>query len=346
MKGKLVTIHRRVNELTLYVRTENGEKRKLVVKDFYPYFYVPDESGEYVSIFGERLRKIKLVDPSKVRDLRKKFDDPHEADIPYTRRFLIDTGIMSGLEFPDGKEVVSHREIKPADVDVELKCWYIDIEVLMEGSFPDVSRAENPIISWTIYDGRRYITAVWRNDLKPEYVENGNWVVLKFKDEYNLLFALVRLLARGSPDILVGWNIYEFDEPYLRHRCSNLNIPLNLDPVEVFDMYLGYKHLYKQPSYALKKVAVYEGILDKEEHVNVDEMYYEDLNALIEYNKRDVEIMVKLDEKHEITKFHQKLREACGLAHLEDTLHMSVIVDTLLLREAKKLSVVLPTSMG
>jgi len=44
MIGRLVRVAKDGNKIRLYLRTANG-KVKVLVDDFYPYFYVPDPSG-------------------------------------------------------------------------------------------------------------------------------------------------------------------------------------------------------------------------------------------------------------------------------------------------------------
>jgi len=92
MIGRLVRVAKDGNKIRLYLRTANG-KVKVLVDDFYPYFYVPDPSGEYTAIDGTRVRRVYVNDPGEVPEKRSRYPKHYEADIPYTRRFIIDAGI-------------------------------------------------------------------------------------------------------------------------------------------------------------------------------------------------------------------------------------------------------------
>jgi len=123
-KFRLVHVKAQGREIILYVRDEEGNKKIIRVTDFYPYFYSkeiptpknPDwivkvEKG-FKTLFGEEVYKIYVEHPGLVPKIRKPND--YEADIPYTRRFLIDVGVRNYFVAPDKPEI-SWKEIKPID---------------------------------------------------------------------------------------------------------------------------------------------------------------------------------------------------------------------------------------
>lgn len=353
-RGLIVAVRKDGSRIRLHVRTGSG-KRVVRVGDFRPYFYVPDEEGDHVSLFGERLRKVYAPDPSRVPEMRRGYGRHYEADIPYTRRFLIDAGLHGGVEW-DGGEEVSWRDLRPCSVEIKPRIWYLDIEVLSGQGFPSPREADQPVTAWTIYDSydRVYATAVWRDDLEKGARREGNWTLLTFGAEYDLLFALSRLVSRIQPDLLVGWNADEFDLPYLRRRCSKLGIPLDFEGADVFDLKAGYQSLVSRPRYGLKDVAKYEGLeAEVIEYRDLDSVWREDVGRYARYNLSDVRLLVGLDSRHRITEFFWGLKEAAGLARISDlywkrgdraAISDSVLVDTLLLRMAKASNVVLPSS--
>lgn len=102
---------------------ETQEKSLFKIHGFRPYFYVLEsqtvpkipqikevQSG-FKSIFGEPCKKIITTIPEDVKDLRTQFSKTFEADIPFTRRFLIDTGIRRYFTVPDGKTELDYTEI-------------------------------------------------------------------------------------------------------------------------------------------------------------------------------------------------------------------------------------------
>lgn len=102
---------------------ETQEKILFRVSGFEPYFYVEEseqvlnipqikrvQSG-FKSIFNEPCKKIFVGVPEDVRDIRKEFKKTFEADVPFTRRFLINIGIRKYFTIPDGKTEINYTEI-------------------------------------------------------------------------------------------------------------------------------------------------------------------------------------------------------------------------------------------
>ena len=345
MRGLVTYVRADGRIIELKLRTEDGNVVIKRVTDFYPYFYVPNSSGEYVSVFGERLMKVRCEDPRDVRHKRENYEKHYEADIPYTRRFLIDTGIKQGAEVPDTIEI-SWRDIKPVQVKVEPRIWWFDIEVYQEGGLPDARNPEQEITAFTVYDTyiNKYVTVV----VAPvEGIDNNadDWIVIKVKSERDLIDVLRRMWENAMPDIVVGWNIY-FDVDYVRARTKRLGVPFGFDYADIYDYYGAYRSMFQRRSYRLKDVAVYEKIITKEEVVEareLNDLWRYKIDEFVAYNKRDVFILVELEKKHGILKFKHDLKTFAGVAHISDVDGLSVLVDTLLLRLAKDLGVVLPS---
>ena len=122
---RLVHVQAEGRIIKLYVRDEEGNRKIIRVTDFYPYFYSKEipkvENPEWIvkiergfkTIFGEHVYKIYVRHPGLVPKIRKQND--YEADIPYVRRFLIDSGIKNYFLAPD-KEEISWKEIKPIEL--------------------------------------------------------------------------------------------------------------------------------------------------------------------------------------------------------------------------------------
>jgi len=118
MRLKLVNIKADGRKIILFARDEQGKKHRIVIEDFYPYYYsktIPDsehvvkvEKG-FKTNKGEEVYKIYVDHPGNVPKLRN--PDDYEADIPYVVRFLIDTGIRAWFVW-DGSN--SWRGVKPA----------------------------------------------------------------------------------------------------------------------------------------------------------------------------------------------------------------------------------------
>jgi len=112
MLARLVKVNKEGSKIILVLRDQNLQKRIVEVIDFRPYFYIPYEMGEFTSIFGEKLRKVYVKDPSEVPNERSKYSKHYEADIPYTRRFMIDLGMNDYLQIPDKSKMYPIKGIE------------------------------------------------------------------------------------------------------------------------------------------------------------------------------------------------------------------------------------------
>lgn len=328
------------DRIVLSLRYQDGSKGRTEVTGFRPHFYAPGEGG-HVSLFGEKVRRIFVPDFGMVPSERSKFRKHYQADIPYTRNFLLCTGIRSGALLPRANSV-GIREISPIDASsIKTRRCYIDIEVAGEGSLDTVSTPA-PVVAfsaWDSYDQRFFTATVGKGASNPD---EG----IHFLGSENELFqTLSSYLRTTDPDVLIGWNI-SYDVDYLRNRAWKLGSRLYFP--ETFDLKEADMKLHKRLSHSLKDVAVEEGLVREEDVVDAMEAIerYErgDAEFLAKYNRDDVRFAVELDRKHGITDFFEGLKDYAGVAHYSDTLKFSVLVDTMLLRLAKEMGVVLPSA--
>lgn len=352
MKGLLVSGHRRGSLIDLWLRGEDNKKYHITVNDFKPYFYVKNDYGEFNSIYGESLTKIFVKDPSDVPKERMRYTNTWEADIPFVRRYLIDSGISKGLEFDGDGKYLSKNNVRPAEVDIEPLILYLDIEIKpTDKGFPTPEKAEHPVVSFSFTTNKtnKYFTYIWRDDLRQEMLsQDGNNITICLENEKSLLVHFSDVINRIQPDIVTGWNIINFDMEYLRNRFKRLELRwLDERPFELFDLYLGYKHLYHQPSYQLKQVIFLEGIETENtgSYQDFSDFYFSDIKKFVEYNRRDVEYLVKIEQKHAIINFFMEIKHLVGIESFENIFYYSNLVDAKLLRKAKDLDVVLPTKV-
>lgn len=332
---RLVTIHRSGTDINLYGRSLT--KKEKITVPFRPYFYVLSSGkSEFKDIFGNSVKIVYANDPSDVPNMRVLYAKHYEADVPYTRRFLIDKGI---------KSYFTHDEngVKPLDnsENIPLRVWYIDTEIFPGRGLPSAENPNQPVIALTIYDSylKQYVSLASSENEKVDNNDNGR-VKTAFLNEYNLLVFFSRLVIKFDPDIIVGWNV-SFDVDYLKARCEKLKIPLDLSRCEQFDLLSAYRYLYRRPSYALRDIVRYENLGDYR-WVTMQDLIKMDPSVLIEYNRNHVEPLVKLDEKLKLTDYYLSLKETAGFPHFEDMTH-SKLLDTILLRLARKLNVILPS---
>ena len=168
--------------------------RKLPYKK---YAYVKDSYGQYVSLYGDKLKKI------------YRWDDDHpglfESDVNPEIRTLVDL-------YSDSDEVsVGHKR------------FYFDIEVEVTDGFPSIEKAENKITSIAFYDQimDEYYCYVLDERNRITNSTNGNETIEVFNSEYDLLNRFFVKYIEIKPTILSGWNIDNFDIPYLFNRTVN-----------------------------------------------------------------------------------------------------------------------------
>lgn len=237
---------------------------------------------------------------------------------------------------------------KVGDGRMQPRIILLDIEVLQEGTrFPNPDEADRPIICYTIYDNylNKFITIVQRYDLKYTHTDiEDNWCVVKVSNEIDLLKIFIALMQRSDPDIVVSWNT-DFDVKYLVNRLNRLDFSTSIfDHVQVFDMLSAYKRIKNIRSYTLGYVAKVEGITHKTESASdIPWLYENDLDRLIKYNYTDTLILKELEDKVGVISMYWQMKSYVGVPDINDCFHFSVLLDTVLLRLAKKRGVCLPS---
>ena len=164
MKYQFVNINYDRDHIKLIGRGEDGNRHTFKVTGFEPYFFVENaqidfadeaivnvESG-YKSLFGADLQKITVRDPLVVRRLRDFWTHHWEADIKFTRRFLIDKEIKSGFEIDSPSFEIYHDDIKSSDIQTSPITVFYDLEIDTPNRIPDWQNPIYPIIANTFYD--------------------------------------------------------------------------------------------------------------------------------------------------------------------------------------------------
>jgi DNA polymerase elongation subunit (family B) len=230
------------------------------------------------------------------------------------------------------------------------------------------------ITSISIYDVtlKKYYCLILdeKKQLQPTQEENKE--IIPCDNEFDLLSRFISLWQEADPTIISGWNSEFFDIPYLYHRiCKVLgeDVAKKLSPlgnVTVKDFFnkrdqttestvtiagvnhLDYMLLHKkfimkqEPSYKLGDIGEkyvklgkvdYEGSLDK--------LFREDVNKFIEYNLRDVEILIELDKK---LQFIDLTINICHLCHVpyENIYYSTALNEGAILTYLKRKDIVSP----
>ena len=298
----------------LYRGVKNGRRVKLKVP-YSPTLFLPsNKPSEWKSLDGENLEPMKFGDLRDAKDFVKKYSEVSNIKIfgntRYEYAFITD-------EHP--KTIEWDQEHLAIDV--------IDIEVGSENGFPDPYQATEPItaICWTRMNGK---TRVYGCGDFNNYDDNVTY--FKCRDEYHLCKMFLEDWMHDCPDVISGWNIKFFDIPYLVNRINKILgedeskklSPWNLMNERVtfikgkqqksYDIsgvaVLDYIELYKwyapsgksQESYRLDNIAnveIGENKISYDEYENLHALYRLNFQKFIEYNIKDVQLILKLEDK-------------------------------------------------
>lgn len=312
-----------------------------------------DDKTVYKSIDGQDVVKKYTKKPSDVSDLRDEYTRSWESDIRFPLRFLVDRGIKSGIKINDDKELeptdIGVDEIKPTKL-------FLDIETTTtkETVNLDPDKNEVRIVSIAV----RYINENKGTDKEFVFTD---------ENEYNLLNDFIDCVIDHNPDMLLAWNSF-FDMGTIFNNCKKLGVDIErMSPIrtvykrgygdnreivckgrKVIDLMYAYDRFYTNRNLetkALEPVCEDEvGI--EQSHFDYDKLLEENwrkhIDEIVEYNKVDVERMVKLDKKLMIINHFEELRRTTGCM-FKQAYRTSGFVDVLMLRAFKD-KYVLPRS--
>jgi DNA polymerase elongation subunit (family B) len=283
--------------------------------EYSPSLYLPSKKlTNFTSLDGDYLDQKIFGDIRSAKDFIKQFDEVSNAPKIYGQ-----------TRFEYAFIADQHKGMVDYDFD-RISVAVVDIEVGSENGFPDPYLANEPITAIAIkyLNGSIYVFGC------GDYVTQGKEIYVKCRDEHSLCKQFMALWTKKCPDILTGWNTKFFDEPYLINRFRKIigedeakklspwnyigerktvingrqMIAYNIMGVESLD----YIELYKwyapggksQESYrldAIAQVELGEGKISYDEYDNLHALYRLNYQKFIEYNIKDVELIIKLEDK-------------------------------------------------
>ncbi|MEM4337007.1 MAG: DNA-directed DNA polymerase [Candidatus Woesearchaeota archaeon] len=354
------------NKVAVYLfgRTLNNEQVCLIDTAFNPYFYAKPSfqenteeiinkilsiKGEYkgnsVSVIGAEVVDKKILGkktpfikviadiPPNVPYIRnavkniRGVEDVYEADIPYTRRYLIDKGIIP--------LTLTEAECEPANVKSRVPTFFVKeikqssektieepkiLAIDIESYNPTMSidMKNNPILMVAFYGKNFKKVIVWKkfktNSSDIEFVES----------EAKLLEAIKNTIIEYGPDIIAGYYSDSFDWPYIKERADKYRIKMDfgidystpklklraettdLGGIASIDLYKFVQRVIGRKlnteSYKLNEVAmelIGEGKLEKTNISNLAKDWEAGVNLenYCEYNLQDARITYRLCEE-------------------------------------------------
>ena len=311
--SKFYTSVASVGNNILYRGVEDGRRVKFKI-DYSPTLFLPSKKeSPWKTLKGENLEPIKLGGIRDAKDFIKRYDEVENFKIYGMNRF----------EYAFITE--QHGGMVDWEMD-QISIGVVDIEVGSENGFPDPYIASQPITAICIkyFDGTCVVFGC------GDYEVKGTEKYIKCEDEYRLCKNFLNYWQSNCPDIITGWNIKFFDMPYIVNRFRKIlseeetrklspwNIiterkaNVNNRELIAYDFLgvcaLDYIELYKwyapggksQESYRLDNIAqveLGEGKIAYDEYDSLHALYRQNYQKFIEYNIKDVDLILKLDDK-------------------------------------------------
>lgn len=386
----------------IFGKNEKGETVCGFYEDYLPYFYARGEKleeavkGEGNVIKVEKVKRffpvgyqkqmsdlyrITLKHPAKtpeIRDrLKSKGFEVFEADIPFKYRFMADFD-LKGMEWIDveglegvttdtvstqKKIPIKHLKRNEKEGLAPLKFLCLDIECisLKGGEMPDPRK--DPVIMISLvfnkpYKGEESIVLSTRSDkdVKP------------FETEKEMLEELISIIMDYDPDIITGYNINNFDMPYILERMRQNDVlpmfgrckkhvtknqimsrfKINITGRVMVDSFEIVKRDFSLKRYDLNTVSnelLGEGKVDVKKS-QIEKFWkgdQEKFRTLIRYSRKDSELAMKLVLKLNL------LDKYIALAKISGTLLQDILdsgettrIENLILRGFNKEDFVLP----
>jgi DNA polymerase elongation subunit (family B) len=333
-------------EYQYYLR---DDKRGWKVFKHSPTYYVAHEDGEMETLDGTKVVPIKKMDNYK---------DPKyfEKDVDKDTRLLVDL-------YYESDDTPSYHNLV-----------YLDIECEIAGALTpeNIKDPKGKITSIALYDNnskKYYCLVLDEQQLMTEAKSEGKEVI-PYKSERDLLSGFLDVWIKLDPTIISGWNSEFFDIPYLYYRIRKVlseDMAQFLSPIKkvksmnIFDSgnmieyvnigglnHLDYMNLFKkfitkqEPSYALGTVGEKYVKLGKIEYKgSLDKLFREDVDKFIEYNIRDVEIIVELEKSLKFIDLTVTIAHLCHTTY-ESIYYSTVLNDGAILTYLKRKGIVSP----
>ncbi len=306
----------KTNEVLYIFRNKKNEKI---------YHKESDDYIAYVAPTGVPTRKI------------VPYDDLYQVKTSYKERAQLDSeNTYEGDMRITVKHTMDYYHFNVAEAEkTKSNIMFADIEIdtgIDNRTFPEPKMAEYPInMISTVFD-KKVTCYVIDNDTDP--IEEHNDVEIKiFSNERKMLHAFISDFKEIDPDFISGWNLISFDMEYIFNRLPK--IKLSVDSFSKFgEFYVdGFRYvcniagcvpldqlfLYKSFTFTKKEnyklgtigeIEVGETKVVMEYPIN--EMYYKDINKLIEYNIMDSILLDKLEDKLGHINLLNEIRTICN----------------------------------
>ncbi|MGX5201785.1 DNA polymerase II [Aliikangiella sp. IMCC44632] len=258
----------------------------------------------------------------------------YESNVRLEERFLMERFIRGSISF-QGKSVGTHsyvvNKIKPAHFKPNLKLVSLDIECSGRGELFSIGLTS---------EQKQCVLMIGKAQDYPDALATIKWV----ENEKDLLNTLIKTINQLDPDVIIGWNVINFDFRLLIQRAQKhqLKLALGRDHSEVKwrvnsqDSQQGFVSIhgrvvidgiaalrgatYSFPSFSLQSVAeilLGESKLIENPHdrlAQIEHDFKHNKTKLAAYNLKDCQLVEAIFNKTKILDF---LIYRCDLTGLE-----------------------------
>lgn len=254
--------------------------------------------------------------------------DIYESDLRFADVGLMNRFITAGMRFSGqyrqraGYREVNVTELEPAEVTPKFRILSLDLECAMSGELYSVALLlREP-------DGREISQVIMVGN--PQLSDmNIEWV----NDEYSLLLALERWFLRHDPDLIIGWNVVNFDFRLLLRRAEFHQHPLRwgrgqslmrwrpsrtddqqgqlilpgrvvLDGIDALKSATFRFERYGLESVAQELLGRGKAIHDPDDRIaEITRLFHQDKPALAHYNLEDCRLVLEIFDKCHLIPF-------------------------------------------
>jgi DNA polymerase-2 len=235
-----------------------------------------------------------------------------EEDIRPADRYLIERGIFASAQVIEGGEGL---RLQRAEFEPSLRILSLDIETTL--------RADR-ILSIAL-QGAGYERVLFNGVIEESAV------VVRCRNERDLLQQLMLEITRFDPDLLIGWNVVGFDLRVLQQRAETLRLPLCLgrdqEPLRVEQTQTGRWYARLNGRVVLDGIDTLKGATWQFERYNLEyvaqtllgrgklidspddrgeeiqRLYRQDPQALVRYNLEDCRLVSDIFEHAELVPY-------------------------------------------
>ncbi len=360
-----------------YIKTADAEKAK-ALKDAAAFEF---ENTDFTNFIGEPMTKVIVQIPGQVRDIRDIFANKgiqhSEADIRFVTRFLIDHEIRGLVEI-NGEYRSPNTATEFVDVVFE--------EPELQGPSDKSQIPFLNILSFDIEttpDGKTLLCLSLYGKIKKDNETKEitkSWIINRHavtadtvKDEKELLEKFTQAIQEIDPDVIVGWNVINFDLALLRDKYHQYKLPMELGRIpgeckldiqenyfsdskadfpgrQVLDgIYLLKGAFVKLDDYKLNTAAKHfvgkeKTIVGEDRFQEINTLYTENPQKLVEYNLHDAQLVIEILDASNVLNLAMRRSMLAGM--FLDRVKSSVAsLDFVYISEARKRKLVVPSGV-